>query len=89
MTESKLLGHYKVPALKEGQEYYCNEHGHGDCSIKVIEEDNLLITEKDGSIVKREFSHVDVASCCGGDVGIWDIEADEDVAFELEFVPAA
>lgn len=90
MAELKFLGHYKVPALKEGQEYYCYEHGHsGDCSIKVVEEDNLLITDKDDNIIKREFSRVDVALCCGGDIGIWDVEADKDVPFELEFVPAA
>lgn len=89
MSESKFLGHYKMPLLKEGQEYYCNEHGHGACGIKVIEEDNLLLTDKDDRILKREFSRVDVTSCCGGDIGIWNIEADEDVAFELEFVPAA
>lgn len=89
MAELKFLGHYKVPALKEGQEYYCNEHGHGACSIKVIEEDNLRLTDKDNNLIKREFSRVDVASCCGGDIGIWDVEADEDVAFDVQFVPAA
>lgn len=87
-TREKYTGHYQVPKLQEHQAYYCAENGHGNCQIKVVEENNLTVRDNDNLIIEREYSKADVASCCGGEVGIWDDERDLDVPFDLQFVPA-
>lgn len=84
----KLLGHYKAPDLKAGQTYYCMGKGSGNCTKKVIEEDNYSERTKSGELVKRDYSLVDVCACCEGDLGIWDEQLDEDVPFEMVFTPA-
>lgn len=87
-TREKYTGHYQVPKLQENQTYYCTENGHGNCQIKVVEENNLTIRDTDDLVIEREYSKEDVASCCGGEVGIWDNASDLDVPFEFQFVPA-
>ncbi|MND11977.1 hypothetical protein D3C87_504990 [compost metagenome] len=84
----KLLGHYKVPDLKAGQTYYCIDKGSDNFTKKVIEENNYAERTKNGELVKREYSLVEVCACCEGDIGIWNEGLDEDVPFEMVFTPA-
>ena len=81
-----MLGRYHAPALVGDQVYYCKDKGHEICKPKVVEENCLTITDKDGQLIQRDYHLVDVASCCGGEIGIWDDKKDEEVSFDYIFV---
>ena len=75
-------GHYQVPTLKDKQSYYCTQHGE-PCEKDVVVDNNLILRDKDGNILKREYSLVDVTSCCGSDLCIMNDDDDEYVPCEL------
>ncbi|HHP5493051.1 TPA: hypothetical protein ACSCYS_003448 [Aeromonas veronii] len=80
------LGHYKAPPLQPEQLYCCSMHGE-DCDVQVIVEDNVVVSNKDGVIIRREYSLVDVASCCEADLQIRNAHDDNDVDCELTLHP--
>ncbi len=49
----------------------------------VIVEDNTLVRNKDDVVIRREYSLVDVASCCEADIEIRNLHNDDEVPCEL------
>lgn len=80
--EGMCLGHYRVPPLGDNQSYCCSQHGQ-DCEVLVIVEDNTLVRNKDDVVIRREYSLVDVASCCEADLEIRNLHNDDEVPCEM------
>lgn len=83
-----FIGLYKAPELKQGQSFYCLERGHGACEKKVIEDFEQRVLTSKGEELSCQYVQAHVASCCDGELGIWD-ESGCDVPFDLIFEPAA
>lgn len=49
----------------------------------VIVEDNTLVRNKDDVVIRREYSLVDVASCCEADLEIRNLHNDDEVPCEM------
>lgn len=89
MAIEKFLGTYIFRPLKEGEVYFCAE-GCGECEKVIIEENNRTVTTREGELLERHYSKVEVSSCCKADLGIWNVvdDVESKVDAEYEFTPA-
>ena len=60
-------------------DHYCRQ----DCEVLVIVEDNTLVRNKDDVVIRREYSLVDVASCCEADLEIRNLHNDDEIPCEM------
>ncbi|AYO17048.1 hypothetical protein D0812_21920 [Vibrio owensii] len=85
MTIEKFLGTYAIRDLSENEVYFCQE-GCGECSKVVVEEDNRTMHSPNETILlERDYSKLEVSSCCKSEVGIWNNDTDEEVKAEYVF----
>lgn len=87
MTDVKFLGTHSIRSLKENEVYFCQE-GCGDCKKVTVDEDNRTVTTNVGALLERQYSKVELSSCCKAEIGIWDISSDEEVPVEYLFTPS-
>ncbi|HDM8198715.1 TPA: hypothetical protein P0E36_004899 [Vibrio harveyi] len=82
----KLLGSYSIREPNENEVYFCKE-GCGECSIVVVEEDNLRKTTKEGRLIERHYSKTDLSDCCHSMLGIWNKSTDQEMVAHYVFEP--
>jgi len=73
---------WMVPQIGPRQQWCC-ARGCGVCAVKTVPYVWRTVHDRDGKLIEQNTTPVDVSSCCGADLMLWDEDAKGFVAFEM------
>lgn len=88
MAKTTKVGEYRIRALNDNANelYFCVE-GCGECGKKDVENTVRTTHSPEGVLIERRFEVVEVSTCCGSLVGIWDNVTDDDAVEGYTYTP--
>ena len=80
---------YMVPPIGPCQQWTC-ANGCGACAVKTIDFEWRTITDmRTGKVIQRDTYPIDVSSCCGAELLLWDEDKQDTVDWQPVVRPPA
>jgi hypothetical protein len=75
-----------VPPIGPRQQWCC-ANGCGVCKVKTVPFVWREVHDRNGKLLEQNTTPVDVSSCCGADLMLWDEDKQDMVPFEMVVRP--
>lgn len=77
---------WMVPPIGPRQQWCC-ARGCGVCAVKTVPYVWREVRDRAGKLIEQNTTPVDVSSCCGADLMLWDEDKQDMVPFEMVVRP--